>query len=68
MCSQFNINYFGVSEVEQWWTDFGDKAYGGLLAPERFWQFKRSHSYGMGQRPLTRNPRAPLPLVESAGA
>ncbi len=62
-CSKFNVNYFGVSEVEQWWTDFKEVAFNNELPPDRFWQFERSHKYGMGNRELTRNPMAPRPVA-----
>ena len=49
MSSQFPINYFGISDVEQWFDDFSDEyADTGkvLPGPSKFWRFNRIHDYG----------------------
>ena len=46
---QFPINYFGVSDVEQWFDDFVDEyADTGKVLPgsHKFWRFNRIHDYG----------------------
>ncbi|KAK9803808.1 hypothetical protein WJX73_001553 [Symbiochloris irregularis] len=49
LSSQFPSNYFGVSDVEQWFDDFADEfADTGkvLPGPSKFWRFNKIYSYG----------------------
>lgn len=45
---QFPVNYFSVSEVEQWFPDFqetyGDE--GMLPGDSSYWRFNRIYNYG----------------------
>ena len=42
--NQFPINYFSMSEVEQWFPDFGDLF--GKTTPEAYWRFDKQADYG----------------------
>lgn len=59
LSSQFPINYFSVSEVDQWWSDFRDVLTAGThkqLKAEPFWRFNRIHDYGaMDEDPRSLN-------------
>ena len=49
LSSQFPINYFGISDVEQWFDDFGAEfADTGrvLPGPSKFWRFNKLNDYG----------------------
>lgn len=48
LSSQFPSNYFSVSEVEQFFDDFGDefKDLGELPGEAGFWRFARTEDYG----------------------
>ncbi|KAK9918864.1 hypothetical protein WJX75_007628 [Coccomyxa subellipsoidea] len=49
LSSQFNINYFAISEVDQWWNDFVNEwtDIGKTLAGDgKFWRMNRLHGYG----------------------
>ena len=49
LSNQFPINYFSVSEVEQWWPDFADlynNADRRLQDAGKFWRFSKVHDYG----------------------
>ncbi len=42
--AQFPVNYFAVSQVEQWWPEFGARH--TLPGASKFWRFNRIHKYG----------------------
>ena len=49
LSNQFPINYFSVSEVEQWYPDLADlwsKTEHGLPDAGKFWRFNKIHDYG----------------------
>ncbi|CAL8471625.1 g11167 [Coccomyxa elongata] len=49
LSSQFNINYFAISEVDQWWSDFVQEwtNIGKTLEGDgKFWRMNRLHGYG----------------------
>lgn len=54
--SQFPVNYFSISELDQLYDDFAvqyNKKYGELHA-DKFWRFNRVHDYG----PMHEDPDA----------
>ncbi len=53
LSTQFPINYFSVSEVEQWFSDFGAEfsdCKKALPGDDRHWRFNRLHDYVSGFR------------------
>ncbi|KAK9829795.1 hypothetical protein WJX72_007953 [[Myrmecia] bisecta] len=48
LSSQFPMNYFSISEVEQMFPDFADwfADQGKLPGDDKFWRFNRIHDYG----------------------
>lgn len=62
LSSQFPINYFGISDVEQWFEDFTDEyADTGKVLPgsAKFWRFNRLHDYGDSSSALDDNKAVP---------
>lgn len=48
LSSQFPVNYFGISDVEQWFDDFADEFLdtGKVLpGPSKFWRFNKLYNY-----------------------
>ena len=66
LSSQFPVNYFSMSEVEQFFPEFADE-YGhferSLGGAGKFWRFNRLHDYANKARCCMRH----LPVTVAAG-
>jgi len=60
--NQFPINYFSMSEVEQWFPDFGDLF--NKKTPESYWRFDIQHTYGYGAAADMKTKGLPPSMLE----